>query len=287
MRELDSKTRNSPATLEKIPEIVQAIDLIEKGAAYGACDFYEFIPFSPSAYFQERPDSIGVLLQTKLLIRRAERALEAGRAPEAVRLSRCCVAYATHLYVTAENHTQATSSMQILSASFTLMRNALAPLKNYGESRRAIQQANKFRELFDQHVALRTSLRYGVPYDLDSVLAALASPLPAVRCEALRTLGNVVDPNVKSAYVLDPKYNTMRQSVREKRPNFIAMLDAMASLDRDPRVVRLARAIGDLMRKPNAPRPKRPLLLPQVDDMPTTHTIGGGDAIPKPREPEK
>ena len=243
---LDEETRNSPELLEKMPEMLKAINLVEQGAERRYCNFYEFYPFSPSAYHQETPDSVGTLMLAKLLIRRSERLQEAKRFGEALRPAKCCVIFGSHLYYTAEKHNQATNALQIMTVGFTLIHEVFTEIDPGPVAQFAAQLQTYFRKIFDDHMIANTSLRYGVPDNIKSVLEALESPVPAVRCEGLRILGNVVDPSVKITYLADPNYLILRQRMTQLYPEVTQLMSAMQS-DSDPRVALLAYELSSLL----------------------------------------
>ncbi|MFC1601160.1 hypothetical protein ACFL34_02290 [Candidatus Sumerlaeota bacterium] len=251
-KHLNAKIRNSPTLLEQRPFVIRAVDLLEEGTQRKDCDFYEFYDFSVSAYFQQRPSSVSTLMLAKLIFRRAQRDSAAGRHQSALRHAKSGIIFAVHLYQTAETHTQATTSIHILSAALALCRNIYQAMGQPEQARAANAIHEQFRGLMDDHVKLRTSLRHGLPRDLDSVLEALGNPLPAVRCEGLRVLGNVIDPRVSASYLADPNYNILRQRVIRLRPRVIRLLKAMTA-DPDPRAARLAGELHRLMTEPPPP----------------------------------
>ena len=249
-RKLSSKVKNSPQEMEKVAEINRSIDLIVKGTNYLNCDFSTKYEDAISDYFHERPDSIGIMMLAKLIFRRAEKSAESGEFDKARKLCYSGIIFPSHLYLTAETSTQSSISLHVLTASFQLLKNVEEKAKQTGPAKQAAQLRAYFFKQFHLQQEQAPSFRTGYKYDLKSILEALVNPLPAVRLEGLRKLGNVIDPKVKIYYLSDPSYQVLRQNVIDGHDKIVLLLGNFEQEDPDPRVRKLAGQLKAILEKP-------------------------------------
>ena len=245
---IDKSIRDNPQQLLELPDIIAALEELEQGALRLQCSFLKIQDTSSAELFTERPSSYAIQMLTYLLLQKAKQAEKNQQRKKAKQLADRAIIFSWHLFKTAETFTQAVMGLQNAGSVFVFKRNLLKQEGSTFEAHNHQIYADRFKTAAKKLVARGPKIRQGLRHNLMLVLADLDNEIPVVRLEALRALGDALNPNIKTSQIVDPQFDKFRKDVNTARDQINNMLSIIVSRDPDERVVLQAEKLIEFLK---------------------------------------